>query len=130
MATVESPIAPTGLNYDLIKSMNQTTDRLTEKVAHLGTATAELKALLAADCAPEAFTEIFVTIATTAAAITQIGPIGPNPPGLYSAWSELVLVLVAAQQQGFRDLPLTALDGAIGAVRTMRRTFGLAPGGA
>jgi hypothetical protein len=110
--------------------MNQTTDLLTEQVAHLVTATDQLKVLLADDRAPEEFTEIFVTIARTATAITQIGPIGPNPPGLYRAWSELVLVLVAVQKQGFRDLPLTALDGAIGAVRTMRRTFGLAPGGA
>jgi hypothetical protein len=75
--------------------MNQTTNMLAEQVVHIGTATAELKALLADDRAPEAFTEIVVTIATTAAAITPIGPIGPNPPGLYSAWSEVVLVLVA-----------------------------------
>ncbi len=110
--------------------MNQTIDLLTEQVARLGAATDELKALLADDGAPAAFTEIFVTIATTAAAITQIEPIGANPPGLYGAWSELVLALVAAQKKGFSGATLIALDEAINAVRTMRRTFGLAPGGA
>jgi hypothetical protein len=76
--------------------MNQTIDLLTEQVAHLVTATAELKALLADDRAPEAFTAVFATIATTATAITSIGPIAANPPELYGAWSDLVLALVAS----------------------------------
>jgi hypothetical protein len=110
--------------------MNQTTDMLAEQVSHLAAATDELKALLEADCAPEACTKTLATIATTAAAITVIGPIDPQPPALYGTWSELVLALVAAQQRDFSGGTLTALDGAIESVRMMRRTFGIAPGGA
>jgi hypothetical protein len=106
------------------------TDSITTHITDLVAATATLKTLLAVDRAPARVTEICDRIAAGAAAITAIGPVTPQPPGLYAAWSELVLVLVAAQKEGFNGVTLKALDGAIGSVRTLRRTFGIAPGGA
>ncbi len=106
------------------------TDQISAQITDLVTATATLKTLLADDREPAMFDSVCEQIAVTAAAITAIGPVATQPPGLYAAWSELVLVLVAAQKEGFNGVTLTALDGAIGAVRMMRRTFGLAPGGA
>jgi hypothetical protein len=112
-----------------IQSMTQT-DSITTHITDLVTATATLKTLLAGDRQPAMVTPVCEQIAATAAAITAIGPVESPPPGLYGAWSELVLVLVAAQKVGFDGVTLKALDGAIGSVRAMRRTFGLAPGGA
>ncbi len=106
------------------------TDSITTHITDLVTATATLKTLLAGDGEPAMVTEICGRVATTATAITAIGSMASQPPGLYGAWSELVLALVAAQKVGFNGLTLEALDGAIDAVRSMRRTFGLAPGGA
>lgn len=106
------------------------TDTITTHITDLVTATATLKTLLADDREPAMFDSVCEQIAATAAAITAIGPVEPQPAGLYAAWSEVVLALVAAQKVGFNGATLKALDGAIGAVRTLRRTFGLAPGGA
>jgi hypothetical protein len=110
--------------------MNQTDTQLTAQLADLVSLTAKLKSMLANDRAPEALTETCAAITTTAAAMTAIGPIDPQPAGLYGAWYELVLVLGEAKNRELAELPLAALDGAIEAVRTLRRTFGIAPGGA
>jgi hypothetical protein len=106
------------------------TDRITTHITDLVTATARLKDLLAGDRDPALVTEICDRIAAGATAITAIGPGETPPPGLYGAWSELVLALGAAKNCEFAGPVLAALDGAIEAVRTMRRTFSLAPGGA
>jgi hypothetical protein len=110
--------------------MNSTATQLTAQLADLVRLTATLKSLLADDRVPDTLTETCAAIAATAAAITAIGPIDPQPDGLYGAWYELVLVLGEAKQRELAELPLAALDGAIGSVRTLRRTFGIAPGGA
>jgi hypothetical protein len=115
--------------FDRDPAMTQT-DSLTAHITDLVTATATLKTLLAADREPAMVTEICEKIAVTAAAITVIGPVAPQPSGLYGAWSEVVLALGAAKNCEFTGLALARLDGAIDAVRTLRRTFGLAPGGA
>jgi hypothetical protein len=106
------------------------TDPITTHVTDLVTATERLRTLLAGDWDLAGMTEICEKIAVTAAAITAIGPGETSPPGLYRAWSELVLALGAAKNCAFTGSVLVALDGAIGSVRAMRRTFGLAPGGA
>jgi hypothetical protein len=106
------------------------TDSITTHITDLVAATAMLKTSLAGDRDAARVTEICDRIAAGAAAITAIGPVAPQSPELYGAWSELVLALVAAQKVGFNGVTLKALDGAIAAVRMMRRTFGLAPGGA
>jgi hypothetical protein len=106
------------------------TDPISSHIAGLVTATATLKTLLVADREPAMVTSVCEQIAATAAAIAAIGPVAAQPPELYGAWSEVVLALVAAQKVGFDGVTLKALDGAIGSVRTLRRTFGIAPGGA
>jgi hypothetical protein len=110
--------------------MNQTDTQLATQLADLVNLTTQLKSMLADDPMPDAFTETCAAIVATAAAMTAIGPITPQPDGLYGAWLELVLVLGEAKQRELAELPLAALDGAIDAVRTLRRTFGIAPGGA
>jgi hypothetical protein len=110
--------------------MNSTATQLTAQLADLVRLTASLKSMLADDRVPDAFTETCAAIAATASSITAIGPIDPQPDGLYGAWYELVLVLGEAKQRKLAELPSAALDGAIEAVRTLRRTFGIAPGGA
>lgn len=104
--------------------------QLAAEIAQLATATQTLKQLLAADRSPTLCIESCHQIAATAAAITAIGPIEPKPQGLYAAWLEAVLTLGAAKTKDFAAAPLEALDNAIAAVRLMRRTFGIAPGGA
>ncbi len=106
------------------------TDSITTHVTDLVTATERLRTLLAGDWDLAGMTQICEEIAATAAAITAIGPGETPPPGLYGAWSELVLALGAAKNCAFTGSVLAALDGAIDAVRSMRRAFGLAPGGA
>jgi hypothetical protein len=110
--------------------MTQPETLLTESVADLVRLTAELKSLLAADRAPETLTEICGSIAATATAMTQIDPVPDAPSGLYATWLALVLALEEATKSGFEGGAQEALDGAIGAVRIMRRTYGIAPGGA
>jgi hypothetical protein len=106
------------------------TDQISAQITDLLTATATLKTLLADDRESAKLAAVCAQIAATATAITAIGPVAPPPSGLYGAWSELVLVLGAAKNGEFTGLALQALDGAIAAVRTLRRTFGIAPGGA
>jgi hypothetical protein len=110
--------------------MNQTDTQLATQLTDLVSLTATLKSMLVDDRGPDALTETCAAIAATTAAMTAIGPIDAQPDGLYGAWYELVLVLSEAKQRELAELPLAALDGAIGAVRTLRRTFGIAPGGA
>ncbi len=107
--------------------MNST--ELTAQIIQLTTAAETLKSLLTDTSEPAKLTEICEKIALTATDLTQIGPIDPKPTGLYAAWLAVTLALGEAKTRDF-TASLEALDRAIAAVRTMRRTFGIAPGGA
>ncbi len=110
--------------------MTQTGNLVTAKLTDLVTQTAALKSLLAADRAPDLLTETCNAIEVTTVAMAALGPVSPLPDGLYRAWLELVLLLGEAKKCGFKGPALESLDRAIEAVRLMRRSFGLAPGGA
>lgn len=107
--------------------MNST--ELTTQITQLATAAETLKSLLADPADPTQVTEICEQIATTATDLTAIGPIAPKPTGLYAAWLAVTLALGDAKTREV-TASLEALDRAIAAVRLMRRTFGIAPGGA
>ncbi|MBE9033369.1 hypothetical protein IQ266_26905 [filamentous cyanobacterium LEGE 11480] len=108
-------------------------EQLNAQLANLKDSTAQLKTLLSNHAAEtDAVMPTLATIQTTATTITAIGPAEPNikVAGMYEIWSELVMALVAAQQQTLGKSESIALEQAIVAVRTLRRTFNLAPGGA
>lgn len=110
--------------------MNQTDTRLAAPLAELVGLTATLKSGLAAESGTEGLRETCAAIAAAAEAMTAIGPVEPLPMGLYRAWLDLVLLLGEAKKSGFSGDLLAAVDRAIEAVRRLRRTFGIAPGGA
>jgi hypothetical protein len=110
--------------------MNQTDSLLTEKLTDLTTQTAVLKSLLAGNRPRDLLTETCNGIEAAAVALAELGPVSPLPDGLYRAWLELVLLLGEAKKGGFRGEAIEALDRAIEAVRSLRRAFGIAPGGA
>jgi hypothetical protein len=103
---------------------------LTENLTNLVTQTAALKSLLAGDRSRDLLTENLVAIEAAAGAMAALAPLSPLPEGLYRAWLELVLLLGEAKKGGFKGEALEALDRAIESVRTLRRAFGIAPGGA
>lgn len=107
-----------------------TSTDLTPQITQLSTAAETLKSLLADTAEPAKLTEICEQIATAATDLAKLGPIDPKPAGLYAAWLAVTLALVEAKTRDFTASPLESLDGAIAAVRLMRRTFGIAPGGA
>jgi hypothetical protein len=126
----ETPIAFIFIErHNLTQSMNPT-DQFAAQLTHLQTATQTLKSLLTDDRHPTTFTETCKEIALIATDLTAIGPIDPKPAGLYAVWLEITLALGEAKTRNLTAMPLEALDGAIAAVRIMRRTFGIAPGGA
>jgi hypothetical protein len=118
--------------------MTKTDSFLTEKLADLVTQTAALKSLLAGvgvaspqeNRSRDLLTETCNAIEAAAVALAALGPVSPLPDGLYRAWLELVLLLGEAKKGGFRGEAIEALDRAIEAVRSLRRAFGIAPGGA
>jgi hypothetical protein len=110
--------------------MTLTDSLLTEKLTDLTTQTALLKSLLAGDQSRDLLMETCNGIEAAAVALAALGPVSPLPDGLYRAWLELVLLLGEAKKGGFRGEAIEALDRAIEAVRSLRRAFGIAPGGA
>jgi hypothetical protein len=110
--------------------MTLTDSLLTEKLTDLTTQTAVLKSLLAGDRSRDLLTETCNGIEAAAVALAELGPVSPLPDGLYRAWLELVLLLGEAKKGGFRGEAIEALARAIEAVRSLRRAFGIAPGGA
>jgi hypothetical protein len=121
-----------------IKAMTLTDSLLTEKLTDLVTQTATLKSLVAGvgvaspqeNRPRDLLTETCNGIEAAAVALAALGPVSPLPEGLYRAWLELVLLLGEAKKGGFRGETIEALDRAIESVRTLRRAFGIAPGGA
>jgi hypothetical protein len=110
--------------------MTQIDSLLTVNLTELTTQTAALKSLLADARNPELLMKTCGAIEAAVTAMTEFGPVSPLPDGLYRAWLELVLLLGEAKKCGFRGEALASLDRAIEAVRVMRRSFGIAPGGA
>lgn len=110
-----------------------TVEQLSTQLADLKTATEQLSQMLASKATTSGdFIAQLKSIQTTTNAMVAIGPVekAAKIPGMYTTWSELVLALVAAQEQQLNELSQQTLEQTIATVRTLRRTFNLAPGGA